>query len=164
MAHGMAMICGAAMIMLAAISGVLYLLSSDRLKKNPVKAIGIFPSIQKLERYNVFGLKAAFILITIGLVSGIGGARMSMESLDKPLSELLFDSKTMGIGIVWLLLGLILAARRLQIIRERQTAWISVVAFIFVVFAFAGSAIFCASTHDFAAPTDGMTGEIEGHK
>ncbi len=150
LSHGLAMILGAAMVVLAAVSGLLYLMAGNRLKKRQItKVVGVFPSLQRLQRCNLFALRAAFVLVSLGLASGISGAFISSKTLNIPLRELLFDAKTVAVGIVWILSAVILAARHLKLIRERQIAWISLVSLFFILFSFVGSAVLCKSSHNF---------------
>ena len=152
-AHGLAMIFGTAMILLSAVTASIYLLGTRRLKhKQIMKVIGVVPNIQKLERLNYFGLKVAFIFLTLGLISGMGGAYLEAERLDKGFLDWLTDGKIIGITITWLLLGLILAARHFRLIRGKHTAYISIVIFVLGLFALIGVTFFGTTGHDFPAP------------
>ncbi|HIJ70412.1 MAG TPA: cytochrome c biogenesis protein CcsA [Planctomycetes bacterium] len=151
-AHGMAMVLAAGMIGLAAGTAALFLVSRRRLKhKQLQKLLGRMPSIEKLEDMNLFGLRACLVLMTFGLVTGIGTAMVRSAVLGISAFEWLIDAKIVLIGVVWLLLAFILGFRKAAALKGRVTAWITVAAFLLIMFAFVGTAIFCGSKHDFRA-------------
>jgi len=150
-AHGMAMIFGLAMILLAAVAAYLYLLGRRRLKqKQTSQLIGSVPNIQKLERLNLFGLKTSFIFITIGLISGIGGLWWGSEMLGKSPAHMIFDPKIIAITISWLILGLVLIAYRLHLLQGKNIAYVTILIFSLVLFAFIAGTIIFKSRHNFA--------------
>ena len=149
--HGVAMILSGVAIMLAAASGVLYLLSERSLKqKKVVKLLGRMPNIEKLERINEFGLKAGFVLLTIGLASGIGLAVTISKELEIHLFEWFIDPKMVLILSVWLLLAIILILRRLGVLGTRLRMYITIFATVLILFAIVGTTIFCGTKHDFS--------------
>jgi len=149
-AHGIAMILSGAAAMLATASAVLYLLGRRKLKQKKVlQVIGRVPNIERLERMNLFGLKACFILMTFGLASGIGLAATS-TSLNMTAIDWLTDAKIVLIALVWLLLGLILALWRTVKLREKTIAYVTLVAFALILFAIVGTSVFCGTEHDFS--------------
>lgn len=149
-AHALAMILGAAMILLAGVSAYLYLLGSRRLKQKQIaKVLGSVPNIQKLAHTNVWALKAAFISFTVGLVSGIVGVVVEAEVLgDNPIHWLI-DSKIIGIVIVWIMLTAIMVLRQLRLIKGKRIAHATIALFIWIVFAFVGAHILCGTKHEF---------------
>ena len=150
--HGMAMILGAAMILLATVSAYVYLLGCRRLKQKKIsQVLGKVPNIQKLDSVNLLSLKFAFVFITIGLASGIGGVWMERESLGGSVPGWLIDSKIIAVGITWLLLGLVLLAYRLRIIKGRRKAQTTILAFFLILFAFVGAVLLCNTKHDFSS-------------
>jgi len=149
-AHALAMILGGSMIVLAAVTAYVYLLSRSRLKHKKIKKVlGKVPNFQKLERINLFGLKAAFILFTIGLISGVAGTWSATASLGQKPFEWLIDSKILGVVIVWLLLLVVLTVWQLRRIKGKTIALVTLFTFIWVVFTFVGTAILCKTKHDF---------------
>ncbi|MBN1766477.1 MAG: cytochrome c biogenesis protein CcsA [Sedimentisphaerales bacterium] len=152
-AHGMCMILGAAMILIATATAVVYLLGCRRLKhKDVCKVIGVVPNIQKLERINLFTLRAAFVLVTLGIGSGIWGVWRAQETLESEPLKWLFDSKILGVLITWLILALVLLACRLRLIRGKRIAQTTIAAFIWIIFSLVGATILCKTKHDFSRP------------
>lgn len=150
MAHAIAMILGGASAMLAMASAVLYLFARRKLKqKDLLGVLGKVPNIEKLERMNLLGLKSCFVLLTFGLVSGIGLAATS-SSLNMTARDWLTDAKIVLIAVVWLLLGAILALWRTVRLKEKTIAHVTIVAFALILFAVVGTSVFCGTGHDFA--------------
>jgi len=149
-AHGITMILGGASIMFATASAFLYLLGSGKLKrKKIVQVLGRVPNIEKLERMTLFGLRAGFGLITIGLISGLGLAVLKSAALEINVLDWLTDAKIVLIIAVWVLLGMILMLRYTVALKGKTIAYMTMVAFILILFAIVGTTIFCGTTHDF---------------
>ena len=145
-AHAISMILAGAAAMLATASAVLYLHSSRKLKqKDLLGVLGKVPNIEKLERMNLFGVKLCFILLTFGLVSGIG---LSI-SLKMTSRAWLTDPKIVLIEVVWLLLGVILVLWKTIRLKERTIAHLTIVAFALILFAVVGTSVFCGTGHKF---------------
>ena len=146
-AHGVAMILGGACITFATASAVLYLLGRGRLKQKKVMAvIGRVPNLESLERMNLFGIRTGFVLITIGLASGLGLASL----LGTGVVEWLSDGKVICMIAVWVLLGSILALSRVYVLRGKGRAYMTVAAFVLVLFAFSGVTILGTTRHDWS--------------
>jgi len=157
-AHGIAMILSGAAAMLAAASAVLCLIGRHKLKRKKVlQVIGRVPNIERLERMNLFGLKACFVLMTFGLAGGIGLAATS-TSLNMTAYDWLTDAKIVLITLVWLLLGLILVLWRTVKLKEKTIAYVTLVAFALILFAVVGTSVFCGTGHKFGL-TDVKTTE-----
>lgn len=149
-AHAIAMILGGAAAMLATASAVLYLFARRKLKqKDLLQVLGKVPNIEKLEQMNLFGLKACFVLITLGLASGIGLAATA-TSLNRTAYDWLTDAKIVLIAVVWLLLGTILVLWKTIKLKEKTIAHVTIVAFALILFAVVGTSIFCGTGHDFS--------------
>jgi len=145
-AHAISMILAGAAAMLATANAVLYLYSSRKLKrKDLLGVLGKVPNIEKLERMNLFGVKLCFILLTFGLVSGIG---LSI-SLKMTSRAWLTDPKIVLIEVVWLLLGVILVLWKTIKLKERTIAYLTIVAFALILFAVVGTSVFCGTGHEF---------------
>ena len=145
--HAIAMILGGAAAMLATASAVLYLFARRKLKrKDLLGVLGKVPNVEKLERMNLLGVKLCFILLTFGLVSGIG---LSI-SLKMTSRAWLTDPKIVLIEIVWLLLGVILVLWKTIKLKEKTIAYVTLVAFALILFAIVGTSVFCGTGHDFA--------------
>ncbi|MFZ2148590.1 MAG: cytochrome c biogenesis protein CcsA [Sedimentisphaerales bacterium] len=148
-AHGIAMILSGAAAMLATASAVLCLIGRHKLKRKKVlQVIGRVPNIERLERMNLFGLKACFVLMTFGLAGGIGLAATS-ASLNMTAYDWLTDAKIVLITLVWLLLGLILVLWRTVKLKEKTIAYVTLVAFALILFAVVGTSVFCGTGHNF---------------
>ena len=149
-AHGIAMILGGASIIFATASAFLSLLGSGKLKrKKIVQVLGKVPNIEKLERMTLFGLRAGFGLITVGLISGLGLAVLKSTALEMNVLDWLTDAKIVLIIAVWVLLGMILILRCMVALKGKTIAYMTMVAFILILFAIVGTTIFCGTTHDF---------------
>jgi len=147
-AHAISMILGGTSAMLATASAVLYLFARRKLKrKDLLGVLGKVPNVEKLERMNLLGVKLCFILLTFGLVSGIG---LSI-SLKMTSRAWLTDPKIVLIEIVWLLLGVILMLWKTIKLKGKTIAYVTLVAFALILFAIVGTSVFCGTGHDFAA-------------
>ena len=149
-AHGIAMILGGASIIFATASAFLYLLGSGKLKRKEVmQVLGKVPNIEKLERMNLLGIRVGFVLLTIGLISGLGLAVLKSAVLEMNVLDWLTDAKIVLIIAVWVLLGMILMLEYMVALKGKTIAYTTMVAFILILFAIVGTTIFCGTTHDF---------------
>lgn len=145
-AHGIAMVFGGASTAFATASAFLYLLGKHKLKRKKVmQVLGRVPNIERLERMSLFGLKACFVLMTFGLISGIGVAVANSATLEISV----FDAKIVLITAAWVLLGTILTLRRIVTLKGKTTAYMTIAAFVLILFAIVGTTVFCGTTHDF---------------
>ena len=150
-AHGIAMILGGASITFAAASALLHLLGRRKLKRKEVmQVLGRVPNIEKLERMNLLGIRVALVLITIGLISGLGLAVTKSQTLEISVLGWLTDAKIVLIAVVWALLASILVLRRIAVLTGKTTAHITIVAFLLVLFAIVGTSVFCETKHEFS--------------
>jgi len=145
-AHGIAMILGGASITFATASAFLSLFGSRKLKRKEVmQVLGKVPNIEKLERMNLLGVRVGFVLLTIGLISGLGLA-------SKPGTGIvvwLADGKVICTIAAWVLLGIILVLNRMLLLKGKMRAYMTIVAFVLVLFAILGVTILGATQHDF---------------
>jgi len=149
-AHGLAMVLSGATIAFAAGAAALFLLARWKLKHKQIyKLIGKVPNIEKLEAMNIFALRASFVLMTFGLVTGIGLAVVKAKVLGVSAAEWLTDPKIVLIAVAWVLLAVILVLRHLATLRGKVVACMTVAAFVVILFAFVGTAVFCGTHHDF---------------
>jgi ABC-type uncharacterized transport system permease subunit len=145
-AHGIAMVLCGASTAFATVSAFLYLLGRGKLKRKKVmQVVGRVPNIERLERMTLLGLKACFILMMFGLVSGIGMAVANSATLEINV----FDSKIVLIMASLALLGTILTLRRMVALKGKTTAYMTIAAFALILFAIVGTTVFCGTTHDF---------------
>ena len=159
-AHGIVMILAGVATMLATASALLYLLGRRKLKQKKVmQVLGKVPNFEKLEHMNLLGLKACFVLLTFGLVSGIVMAAVNSAALGIPAHAWLADSKIVLIIVIWTLLGIILALRHFIILKGRKVAYATLLVFFLIVFAIVGTTVFCGTKHDFVKDS-GQTVEV----
>lgn len=150
--HGLSMALSGAMISFATAMAILFLLCRQRLKnKQVMKVIGKIPNIEKLEHMNLFGLKACFVFMTFGLVSGIGMAVLKSDTLQISIYDWLTDSKIIIIAAAWILIGMILTFRHTLALKGKSIAQITMLAFFLILFAIIGASVFCGSAHDFGS-------------
>ncbi len=150
--HGLSMALSGAMIPFATAMSILFLLCRQRLKnKQVMKVVGKIPNIEKLEHMNLFGLKACFVFMTFGLVSGIGMAVLKSDTLQISIYDWLTDSKIIIIAAAWILVGMILAFRHTLALKGKSIAQITMLAFFLILFAIIGASVFCGSAHDFGS-------------
>jgi ABC-type uncharacterized transport system permease subunit len=145
-AHGIAMILGGASITLAAASAFLSLLGRSRLKRKEVmQVLGKVPNIEKLERMNLLGVRVGFVLLTIGQIGGLGLASKPGAGIVAWLT----DIKVICTIAAWILLGIILVLSRMLLLKDKMKAYLTVVAFMLILFAILGVTILGATQHDF---------------
>ena len=162
-AHGIAMILGGVSVTFAAASNFLYLLGSHKLKQKKImQVLGRVPNIEKLEYMNLLGIRAGFVFITIGLISGLGLALWRFAMLGISIGEWLTDIKIICIITSWVLLGAILMLNRLLLLKDKARAVMTVMVFVLVLFAILGTTILGATHHNFAAPMSRSNSEISG--
>ena len=146
--HGISMILGGVSIILASASSFLYLLGRNKLKsKEIIKVIGKIPNFEKLENMALFGIKAGFVFITIGIIGGLGLVAMS----GRDFASWLLDLKVISIVIAWILLGAILIFNHLLKLKGNAKAFLTLAIFIFVVFAIVGVTLLGATQHNFSS-------------
>lgn len=152
-AHGFVMTLSGAAIVFTCGIAALFLVTRSRLKrKQIVKVIGRVPNIEKLEQMNVIGLKACFVFITFGIVTGMGLAIVKAASIHISPRQWLVDPKFIIFVVSWIVLGVVLALRDFIALRAKATAQITLILFFLIIFAIVGSAFFCGTTHVFTKP------------
>ncbi len=146
-AHGIAMVLGGASITFAAANAFVYLLGKHRLKQKKVmQVLGKVPNIEKLERMMVFGIRAGFVLVTIGLISGVGLILL----LGTGITVWLTDGKVTPIIAAWVLMGIMLIFNRQLLFKGSFRAYITIAVFILILFAVLGATILGTTQHNFA--------------
>ncbi len=149
-AHGIAMVLGGASMAFATASAFLYLLGRHKLKRKKVmQVLGRVPNIEKLEHMNLFGIRVSFVLITIGLISGLGLAVVKSATLGISALDWLTDAKIVLTVAVWMLLGTLLVLRRMLVFTGKRTAYVTIAAFLLVLWALVGTTVFCGTKHNF---------------
>ncbi|MCK4998840.1 MAG: cytochrome c biogenesis protein CcsA [Anaerohalosphaera sp.] len=163
--HGFSMVMSAASLGLSAATAGMFLVFRRRLKNKQIsKIIGKMPNIEKLERINLITLKACFIFMTFGLVSGAGYAVMKSASLRMAADQWLLDSKILMVLFSWVLVAFILGLRHIIVMKSRLIAQLTITAFVMILFAVAGSTIFCSTTHDFSGEPGNTSSQLESEE
>lgn len=150
-AHALAMALGGAMILFAAAVAYIYLLGQRRLKqKEFTKVLGMVPNLEKLQQWNLFGLRAAFVLLGLGVCSGIGMTVLPAVRSKIPLQEWISDPRIISVGAVWLLVALTLLGRRLHWLKMKTIAYLT---FLILLLFLVGLAcrVLLQGAHDYAA-------------
>lgn len=158
-AHGVAMVLAGASIAFATSTAVLYLLGRRKLKRKEVmQVLGRVPNIEKLEQMNLLAVRVAFVLITIGLASGLGLTSM----LRTGLVAWLTDPKVVCTIAAWALLAAILVLNRLLLLKSNMRAGMTFAAFLFVLIAILGVAVLGVTKHNFSRPGETVAPVTDG--
>ena len=140
------------MIVFASAMSVLFLWSQKRLKsKRFLTLFGKMPTIDRLEKLNLLGLRLSFAALTFGLVSGVGLVASKSAGLGMTPGDWLTDSKIVLIAIAWLVLLGTLILRRVLAFSGKKVAQATLFICFLILYAFIGSQIFCKSGHDFGS-------------
>jgi len=114
-------------------AGLLFLIQERQIKR---KRMGLLfhqlPSLDQLERVNVFAIGLGFALLTIGLSWGLVGSRLLRGVWWSG------DPKEILSATLWLCYLILWTARLRATMRGRRVAWLSVVGFGLVLFTFLG--------------------------
>ena len=147
LAHATAMILASASIMFAAASSALYLLGSRRLKqKKIVLVLGRIPNMETLARMNRAGVRMGFVLLALGVVSGL-----CLAFLHGPgIAQWLMDVKVICIVCAWGLLGAILILDRFHLLKGKTRAYATLVVFGLILVAIVGVTVAGATQHRFS--------------
>jgi ABC-type uncharacterized transport system permease subunit len=131
----------------AAANSGLYLLGSYRLKhKGIMQVLGRIPNMETLAHMNGIGVRIGFVLLTIGVISGLG-----MASLVGPgMVRWLADGKVICVILAWGLLGTVLVLERLGVLRVKVRAYVTIVVFGLILLATIGVTVTGATRHKFS--------------
>jgi ABC-type uncharacterized transport system permease subunit len=152
-AHGLAMALGSAMILLAAAAAYIYLLGQRRLKhKEFSKVFGMVPNLQKLQNMYIFALRASFVLLGLGLFSGIGMAALPSVRQEIPVRQWITDPRILGSAGVWVLVALTLLGRHFRLWKMKTTVYLTFFALLLLLIGLASRAIF-QGAHDELSPS-----------
>ncbi|MCF7955799.1 MAG: cytochrome c biogenesis protein CcsA [Phycisphaerae bacterium] len=148
--HGLSMVLSGTAIAFSGCMAGLFLLTRRNLKLKKIsRVIGKVPNIEKLASLNVIGIKASFVFLSFGLMSGIGLAIVKSAEISVSFLDWITDSKMILVVVAWLLLAFILVLRHL-VLRGRGVAIITLVACFLIIFSIIGASVFCGSEHDFS--------------
>jgi len=160
--HAISMLLAAAMIVFASAMGVLFLWSRKRLKSSRFTTLfGKMPTIERLEQLNLLGLHLSFVMMTFGLVSGIGLIAVKSIGLGITPFDWLTDSKIVLIAVAWVALLCALVLKYLLRLSGKAIAQVSLFICFLILFAFIGSKMFCKSDHDFSNHSVNQSRQVE---
>ena len=160
--HALSMILSGAMIVFAAAMSVLFLWSRKRLKSKKFTTLfGKMPTIDRLERLNIMALRMSFVVMTFGLVSGVGMVMVKSAGLGMTYMDWLTDSKIVLVAVAWIMLLWTLVLRRLLNFSGKVVAQVTLVICFLLLFAFIGSQIFCKSKHGFEVEPSTQKTQVE---
>lgn len=149
-AHALAMISGEAALLVGAVAAGLFLLARRRLKdKRPMSSLDAVPNLQKLERLNLQALRVAFVLLSLGLVAGLGMAALKGRQLHLSPADWVGDPRTLCFLAAWIAVALALAGQFWPRYTARLTAWTTLAAFVLLL----GSLVsgrFLPTAHEFS--------------
>ena len=144
--HGVILVGGAIAAAIGFVAGVMYLVQSSRLKaKRLPKQSWFLPSLEYLERLNHHGITVAFLLLTIGLGTGI---LLAIQQSHAGVTQIeLLDPKVVSAGFMWLTFGFLLQARSWPLLRGRRVALLTIVGFALLLFTIIGVDLLMESWH-----------------
>ncbi len=146
-AHGSMMVLASASVVFAAANAALYLLGSYRLKhKGIMQVLGRIPNLETLARMNRLGVRVGFILLTVGVLSGLGLTSL----LGTGIARWLADSKVICILGAWGLLGTIVLLDRLRLLKINVRAYVTLAAFGLILAAVLVVTVAGATRHKFS--------------
>ena len=161
--HALSMALSGAMIVFSTAMSLLFLVSFNRLKNNQMsKLFGRMPNIERLEFFNLLGLRLTFVVLTFGFVSGIGLAVVKSAGADITFMDWLVDSMIVMIVGSWLMLMVVLLLRYILGLSGKMLARLTLVVCFLIVFAFVGTRVFCKSSHNFGNNLIKVCDEVEG--
>lgn len=159
MVHGALLAFGTVAVVAAFVAGVMYLVQVHRLKAKQRPARGFrLPSLELLETFNRQAIVYAFPLLTLGLALGLG---LAVYQRQQDANVVLGDPKVISTLVTWLVFAVLLHARYRPELRGRKIAYLTIVAFGFLLFTLVGVQLLPLSTwHGSAAA--GALGFVPG--
>ncbi|MBN2284764.1 MAG: cytochrome c biogenesis protein CcsA [Deltaproteobacteria bacterium] len=144
-AHVASILIAGALLALACIAGIAYLVQDNLLKKKRGYGfIRLLPPLRDLDRINHVSIVAGFFLLTFGVVAGSVWAGTVWGS------RWYWDPKQVCTLISWFLYAVLLHQRLAIGWKGRKAALLSIIAFGILLFAFVGVNIFFVTVHHFA--------------
>jgi ABC-type uncharacterized transport system permease subunit len=146
-AHASAMILASASVVFAAANSALYLLGSYRLKHNGImRVLGRIPNMETLARMNRLGVRLGFVLLSMGVVGGLGLVSLQGTGIVKWLT----DGKVVCIIGAWGLLGATLVLDRLRLLKGKERAYVTLAVLGLILLAIIGVTVAGATRHKFS--------------
>jgi cytochrome c-type biogenesis protein CcsB len=142
--HVVLTLTGGALFALACLAGIMYLVQDYLIKNKKSYGFSRFlPSLRELDRINHICLVAGFLLLTFGVIVGSIWARNVWGS------HWQWDPKQVSTLISWVLYALLLHQRLAIGWKGRKVAFLSVIAFIILLFTIVGVNMFFVTVHNF---------------
>jgi len=124
---------GLSLLALAGLAGVIFLIEHGRLKsKRPIDRRLPLPSLEALDRVNAVTLSAGFLLLTLGVISGMFWLQAANG---RPWTGTAHETWSL---LAWFIYGVLVTARFVAKQGSRQAAASAVGGFVFLVFAVIG--------------------------
>ncbi len=160
-AHASAMILASASVVFAAANSALYLLGSYRLKHNGImQVLGRIPNMETLARMNRLGVRLGFVLLSMGVVGGLGLVSLQGTGIIKWLT----DGKVVCIIAAWGLLGATLILDRLRLLKVKERAYVTLAVFGLILLAIIGVTVAGATRHKFSVEAGKGKFEVSSFK
>ncbi|MCK9274818.1 MAG: cytochrome c biogenesis protein [Syntrophales bacterium] len=142
--HVILSLAGGAFFALACVSAFIYLVQDKYLKKRKIDSMSRFlPPLRDLDRINHISVIWGFMLLTAGIVAGVVWARTVWGT------ELQGDPKQVATLVSWLMCALLVHQRLAIGWKGKKAAFLSIGAFVFLLFAFVGVNLLFATVHSF---------------
>jgi ABC-type transport system involved in cytochrome c biogenesis permease subunit len=133
--HGALLLLAAVGVCVGFLASVMYLIQAHRLKAKVPPGSGLqLLSLERLEEMNRRAINLAFPLLTAGVAVGIA----LMLQRAEPLPEWT-DPKILGAAILWLVFAILLYLRYGFRLRGRRVAFLTITAFVLLVFTLASA-------------------------
>ncbi|NQU02883.1 MAG: c-type cytochrome biogenesis protein CcsB [Syntrophaceae bacterium] len=142
--HIMLSLTGEALFALAFLAGLMYLLQDSLIRKKNVHSFSrILPSLRDLDRINHIAVLWGFFLLTFGIIAGSIWARTVWGN------QWQWDPKQISTLAAWLIYALLVHQRIAIGWKGRKAAFLSIIAFVILLFTFVGVNVFFVTLHDF---------------
>ena len=149
--HGILLMAGATATCVAFAAGLMYLLQASRLKhKRPSLKGFALPSLEQSERLNRGAIIVAFPMLTFGFLIGIVLIVLTRRA-SSGVALGWTDPKVVSAALLWLMFAGLLNARFRPAMRGRRVMVLTIVAFGFLIFTWAGVGLFLPTEHGMAA-------------
>ena len=135
---------GNGMLSVTFVTAVMYLLQERQIKHKRFGSLyQRLPSLETLDNVSRYSLIFGFALLTIGIITGSVYAQSALGTYWQ------WDSKEVWTLIVWLIYAVLLHERFAVGLRGRKAAWLSILAFMFLIFSFIGVNFWFSDYHRF---------------
>lgn len=138
------MILSVAVLAITFVVAIMYLIQENQLKsKHPAFFYYRLPSLETCERISYKSLWLGFFLLTLGMLTGMIWSRYLRGVYWS------WDYKEVWALMTWVLYAVLIHGRIINNWRGRKAAYLAILGFVFILFAFAGVSMFLKSYHAF---------------